>query len=257
MSKFKGADHAAAELGLTLITPDRWGYGGSDTHPAPSLIHWARDMTMLADEIGANTFAVVGISGGGPFAAATAAALAQRVFALGLVSPVGPIVERPPDARLSPIHQICFRALPRVPSVISAGFLLFRWGLRVLPDKALRVVMCNAPAADLTVMKDADKRQRLIGMFREGLRHGTQGPVDDLKMFSRGWGFSPSEISAPAKLWIGTSDTNVPQSAAIALADSIPTCELVTLHDTGHLWIMEHERDVLSWIATRVHERQI
>ncbi len=256
LSKFSAADAAAEKLGQALIIPDRWGYGGSDAHPTPSLTAWAQDMAALADEIDAAEFAVLGISGGGPYAAATAAVLSHRVTALGLISPVGEIVGGTDIPKLSVMHRFCFRVLPRLPTVIAAIFTLFAWGLRIAPEIAMRIAMCNVPAADRDLLANADNRQRLIEMFRQGLHTGSRGPVTDLVLFSKAWDFSLNDIVAPAKLWIGTADTNVPQTAAIALAQRVPGCQLEIMQDTGHLWIMAHEHDVLAWIAATVTEKQ-
>jgi pimeloyl-ACP methyl ester carboxylesterase len=255
LSKFTAADAAAIDLGLTLVTPDRWGYGASDRHRTPSLTAWTQDMAALADALGIADFAVVGISGGGPYAAATAAVLARRVTALGLVSPVGEIVGAADIPKLSAMHQFCFRVLPRLPTVIAAIFGLFAWGLRVAPKIAMRIAMCNVPAADRHLLANADIYQRLIDMFRQGLHLGSSGPVTDLVLFSKAWDFSLHDITAPAKLWIGTADTNVPQAAAMALAQRIPGCQLEILQDTGHLWVMAHERDVLAWIAATAADK--
>ena len=255
LSKFSAADAAAEKLGQALITPDRWGYGGSDAHPEPSLAAWAQDMAALADERNAAEFAVLGISGGGPYAASTAAVLAHRVTALGLISPVGEIVGGIDMPKLSIMHRFCFRILPRLPTLIAAIFSLFAWGLRVAPTLAMRIAMCNVPAADRALLANAQIRQRLIDMYRQGLRPGSSGPVNDLVLFSKSWNFSPNTITAPAKLWIGSADTNVPQAAAIALARHIPGCELEILQDIGHLWIMAHEHDVLAWIADTISKK--
>ena len=50
-------------------------------------------MQMLADELGLERFGLIGISGGGPYAVATAALAGRRVSALALVSPVGPLAD--------------------------------------------------------------------------------------------------------------------------------------------------------------------
>src|SRR5437016_721931 len=62
------ADGAGA-AGARLILPDRPGYGLSDFHPDQRLLDWPRDVEELADALQLDRFAVVGVSGGGPYAA--------------------------------------------------------------------------------------------------------------------------------------------------------------------------------------------
>ena len=56
-------------------------------------------------------------------------------------------------------------------------------------------------------------------------------------------------ISSPARLWLGTTDRNVPLSAARRLAERLPICEPTELPDAGHLWVALHYDEVLDWIA--------
>jgi pimeloyl-ACP methyl ester carboxylesterase len=69
---------AAARHGVRLISVSRPGYGAS-TMNAPSLTAAAADSLELADLLGLERFAVLGASGGGPFALAVAAAAPERV----------------------------------------------------------------------------------------------------------------------------------------------------------------------------------
>src|SRR5262245_23425504 len=82
--KFVLTEAAAHSLGLRLVTPDRWGYGRSDAPSGPALADYARDVQELTERLGIDSFAVLGVSGGGPFAAAVAAGLGRRVSALAL-----------------------------------------------------------------------------------------------------------------------------------------------------------------------------
>jgi pimeloyl-ACP methyl ester carboxylesterase len=48
-------------------------------------------VSQLADELGWRRFAVMAVSGGGPFALACAQALPERVLAVSLASSLGPV----------------------------------------------------------------------------------------------------------------------------------------------------------------------
>ena len=247
---------AAAELGLAIVAPDRWGYGLSDMPAAPSLAAFATDMAALMDHLGKGRFGVAGISGGGPYAASVAAHLASRVTALALISPMGPIGDIEKIRTLSPFHRFCFGVLPRCPSATGAVFRIFRTSLERSPRLAARLATLRAGPRDKALIAQPEIADWLLDSFREGLRPGTAGPVEDLRLFSGDWGIDIGAIRAPARVWVGTSDTAVPLSAARQLARLIPACELTELPVEGHFWVATRYREVLDWIvaSARKHD---
>ena len=74
---------------MRLVSMSRPGYGGSTTLRTASLLAVGRDTAALANHLGLDDYAVVGCSGGGPFAVATAIADPDGVQALGVVEGVG------------------------------------------------------------------------------------------------------------------------------------------------------------------------
>jgi pimeloyl-ACP methyl ester carboxylesterase len=126
----------------------------------------------------------------------------------------------------------------------------FRWSLAHTPRLAGRLTTWRAARPDKRLIRRPELRQRLLRSFSEGLRPGTAGPNIDLAIFSRPWKVDLAAVSAPARLWIGTRDSNVPISAAHALAQRIPRCGLTELADAGHLWVSVHHADVLAWTAS-------
>jgi pimeloyl-ACP methyl ester carboxylesterase len=241
---------SAGRLGLRLIALDRWGYGGTTAHPRPTLPAFAADVAQVADTLGLDRFAVLGVSGGGPYACALGALLRDRVTALALMAPVGPI-EGIVGVKLTPFHHFCFRMLPHMPRTMRAIFGGFKRGLEASPARAIRIAMLRSPAPDHRVMEHPGVRTRFMAMFAEGLRPGVEGAMTDMLLFNRPWRLPLHEISASSRLWIGTADNNVPIDAACRLAAAIPGCELIELKDEGHLWVAVNYDKVLSWIAEK------
>src|SRR5947209_12712624 len=79
-----------AATGARVITADRPGIGLSTAKPDRSVLGWADDVKELADHLGLPTFAVLGHSAGGPYAAACAHRLGDRITALGLACSFAP-----------------------------------------------------------------------------------------------------------------------------------------------------------------------
>jgi pimeloyl-ACP methyl ester carboxylesterase len=245
--KFTETHQHARALGLRVIAPDRWGYGLTSAHPRPTLSFFATDLARIADHLAIHTFAVAGISGGGPFAVAVAAGLAGRVSATALISPVGPIAGA--NVALTPLHRFCFTVLPRWPQIIRTAFVVYRRLVTYAPTLACRLVTARAPLADRAIIRRPEVATRILTSFAEGLRPGSAGPAIDLVLFSRPWEIDFAAIGAPVRLWLGSDDVNVPAMAARLLTGCIKECEQVDLVGQGHLWIALNYREVLSWVA--------
>lgn len=250
--KFAAAHRAAAGMNLQLISLDRWGYGLSSPHARPSLDGFAQDIIAVADDLGLERFGVVGISGGGPYAAAVAARLGARVRALALVAPVGPIAESPLSAKLRLFHRFCFQALPRLPLGVRLIFSAYRAMLLIHPVAAVQIASAGAGEQDKAAMRSPNVRDNLIAAYRAGLRPGASGTVIDMALFHRAWGVGLAGISARSRLWIGTADRNVPIDCARWLASLIPGCALTEIPDHGHFWVTVHYGEVLGWLAAEL-----
>ena len=254
--KFSIAHEAGVALRLAVVAPDRWGYGLTDAPSAPSLRGFAADMGALMDRLGHASFAVGGVSGGGPYAAAVAACLPARVTALALVSPVGPIADAGLGPKLPPLHRFCFTVLPGWPRAVGVVFRAFRWSLAHTPRLAGQLTTWRAAWTDKRLIGRPEIADRILGSFLEGLRPGSAGPNVDLALFSRPWQVHLGAITAPARIWIGGADSNVPLAAVQALAERIRGCEVTAMPGEGHLWVSVHHADVLAWVASIVRADQ-
>src|SRR5512143_3551033 len=94
-SRWDGAEtgHAAERMGVRLIVPYRPGMGLSDYQTKRRLLDWPTDVVELAHALGLDDFAVIGYSGGGPYALACAFQLGTRLSAVGVIAGVGPLTE--------------------------------------------------------------------------------------------------------------------------------------------------------------------
>jgi pimeloyl-ACP methyl ester carboxylesterase len=249
-SKFACFDDLAAQRNLTIIAPDRWGYGRTPTPSVASLAAFADAADALMTAHGVSRYGVLGISGGGPYAAALAACKPDRVAALALVSPVGEMAGA--GHELEPLHRLCFSVLPRIPGAIRMVFALLATGLRYAPRTTLRLAYLSAAAPDRCAVADRQLGGAIAELFREGLAQGGAGAALDMRLFSMPWDVQLAEITAPARLWIGTADRNVPVRRAFALGAAIPGCMVDVAPDAGHLGSVEQGARVLDWVASVV-----
>jgi pimeloyl-ACP methyl ester carboxylesterase len=237
-----------------LLAPERPGFGLSTFQKGRTLASWARDMDAFATALGVERFAVAGISGGGPYAAACAAALPSRVLAVGLVSPVGPMAgdEKPEGVGWG--HYCVFRLFPRIPGAIQVIFSLGRIAFLYFPQAIFGLILGRAAPSDWKILSQADVRRNLIRGVAEGFRPGIRGAVEEMRVFSRPWDIEFANVKAPCILWQGLADRNVPVPAALRLGELIPNCDVRRIDGAGHYWVFDNIREILSTIATAARQ---
>ncbi len=240
---------SAARLGLRLIAPDRWGYAGTDPHPQPSLSAWAQDAAELADGVGLDRFSIIGISGGSPYAAATAAELGSRVIAMALAVPVGPLVSDGSRRKLRLLQRLSFFWVGQRPSLAKLVFKAYGRCLNRWSRRAVSLAMIGQSRFDRELLRKPAINDYFAEISREGLRAGGAGPAIDLQLFSSEWHVPLERISAKTRIWIGKDDKLVPLIAARDLARAIPGATLTELDNRGHFWIAEEYEQVLEWLA--------
>lgn len=232
---FALADAAARERNLRIIAPERPGYGLSDTKDFRSLQEASEDIAGLADFLDLRKFALLGVSGGGPFAVALAASNPERIKLLALISPVGPIAEV--TDRISAWHRHLFTELA-LSSFASGSFF---WGLKgllaVAPHFAYAGLKHHASEADHVLLEREEVRASLYEAITEGLQQGVDGPVQDLQLYCRPWGLDLDNIDVPSIVWQGSDDSIVPPEAAYYLARTLPQCRLEMRPGDGHYWV--------------------
>ena len=87
----------AENADIRLIGIDRPGIGSSTPHQYDNMYEFTDDLRTVADTLGIDKMAVVGLSGGGPYTLACAAAMPERIVVAG-VSAASP---RPADPTAS------------------------------------------------------------------------------------------------------------------------------------------------------------
>ncbi len=249
---FRLVHEPARRMGVRIIAPERPGFGLSTYQHNRTLADWAADVAMLANHLGLTQFGVAGISGGGPYAAACAALLPGRVTAAALVSPVGPLCPPEGPETIGASRYVTFRLLPRVTPAMRGAFSLGRLMFLNAPDSMYGLIRRRACASDRRILHRPEIRRNLLDGVSEGLRPGIRGVIQEMRIFCRPWNIPFDAVKAPALLWQGTNDRNVPVPASLRLARLIPGCELRRVEGAGHYWIFEHIEEVLKAIVLKM-----
>ena len=222
--------------GVQMIGVDRPGYGLSDAQPKRRLVDWPGDIRALADSLAFEKFAIVGMSGGGPYAAACAHALKDRVTRVAIIAGLGP-----PEAPGMSASRVGFLLdIGQRPMTSAVLTNVMRTVIRDRrAERHFERLRHRIPRAskDLDAMTP-DFLHMLLSSFREGLRTSAKGPSSDARIYGEPWPFTLGDIKVPVRIWHGTADMQVPVSIGHHYAKHIPGAIGHFPDDEGHVSIV-------------------
>lgn len=245
-------DAAARRAGVRLIAVDRPGIGRSAFQPGRCLLDWPARVSQLADRLGLECFAVVGVSGGGPYALACAYRIPQRLRACAVVGGLGPLDVLGIEGMM-PLDRLQFHVARAAPWLLRPVLWLVVGRLRRRFAKRRSLDRTSVRLAREIIAGGGDREQAAayVRAVLEAFRQGTRGMARDAVLYTRPWGFAPSQIAfAPVHLWHGGRDRHVPVRMARAVADAIPRCVARFFPEDDHLSsILGHVDEVLATLA--------
>jgi pimeloyl-ACP methyl ester carboxylesterase len=241
---------AAVYAGFRVVSADRPGYGRSDRRPGRTVASVAEDTAALADALGIDEFAVLGVSGGGPHALACAGLLSARVARAAIVVGAAPADDPEFDflAGMAEINIKEFGAALEGREAVERELAPYVEATRADPDAVIDEIAAQLPDYDREVLDRPPVRAVFRESLLESVRQGTAGWVDDDLAFAASWGFRLEDVRTPVHLWQGELDVLVPRSHGEYLARKIPDATFELVPGAGHM-LLDHWRDVLDWLA--------
>lgn len=238
---------AAGEFGVRVVAPDRPGMGGTDPRRLRRLVDWAEDAALVLDALAIDAAALLGVSAGGPFAAACAAAIPGRVRSLTLISPLGP--PQWPTRGMASGQRISLEVARRAPAF--GGWAMGRLAAlaRRSPRLFLRLAESDLPDVDGRAIEQPGMREAFLTNYAEAFRRGSEGVAQDLRVLTRPWGFELGSIAVPTSIHHGDADATVPLQHARRYADAIPGARLQLHPGDGHFSILGDARETLAALA--------
>jgi pimeloyl-ACP methyl ester carboxylesterase len=238
----------AEQRQIRLIGVDRPGIGSSTPYQYDTVFGFAEDLRTIADTLGIDKMEVIGLSGGGPYALACAAAMPDRVVAAGVIGGVAPTMGSDAIAggvmgsvglRVAPLLQAAGGPIGLAASVL----------IRLIRPLA-------SPAADLygRVSPEADRRllarPEIKAMFLDDLLNGSRkqmaAPFADVVVFARDWGFRLDEVKVPVRWWHGDHDHIVPFEHGLHVVARLPDVEMYHLPGESHLAGLGRAEEILG-----------
>lgn len=236
---------AAKKMGIRVISADRPGYGLSDYKEDRALLDWPEDVSELADQLKIKKFAVMGVSGGGPYAAVCAFKMPERITKVGIVVGLGPSSIKGAFDGLAKLNKFSWESYNIIPGFRQMAAFLYVIMLKFFPQ--LTGIGFGAKV-DRQINKGQFK-QMMIRSLKESFRQGSKGPAWDLKIYTSPWGFKVKDIKSKVYLWYGDADKNVSLNMGKYYASHIKGSKLTIYPGEGHFCRVNHEEEILKTLT--------
>lgn len=226
-------EEVAREESISIIAPDRPGYGGSSPWKTwhPRQIREAMEPVM--EDSGAESVDLLAFSGGAPFALALGGALPSRVNRITLVSASSPpsMGNQPPF----PIRLVGHAAV-RMTGIAQAVYDLQHWMGKRRPES----LVDQLTTGDRPIPEDVS--EAMGAAILEGIGEHTDGAVAESRLFVEDWDIDFSTVDVPVEIYHGDEDENAPLSGVRSLAEHLPNATLHVLSGTDHLGTLRETR---------------
>lgn len=249
-SRFQGSvtHNSAKKLGIRIISPDRPGYGLSDFKKNRTLLDWPDDVIELANQLGIAKFSVVGVSGGGPYAAVCAYKIPERLINVGIVVGLAPTDIEGVLEGMAIINKLAWRFYHRFPWLRTLAALIhLSQARKIIPNFFSVAFRSNS---DRKIMSKKVK-QDIAKNRDEAYKQGKEGTAMDLKIYTDDWGFLVNKIKSEVFLWYGEKDKNVSVNMGKYYASKIKKSKLVIYPNEGHFLIRRHVEEILNTLVTK------
>jgi len=243
-------DDAARGLGVRIISPDRPGISASTRQRDRKLSDWPGFLQGLVDHLKISDFRILAISGGAPYAYATAIAIPERVRAIAIVGGVIPFAELKDFKGLLPLYRWMLAFYRNRPQLLrqlfrlARPFLSFRAPIRLRP---LLLKMLLLRPCDAASLRDNAAFEAIFESQRRAWRGSAEGVMDDARIYAQPWGFAVEDVRVPVRLWHGKQDRAFAVCLAEEIANRLPNCKARFIENEGHYSLpIRHIREILQ-----------
>ena len=230
---------AATRMGLRVVGIDRPGYGRSTPQPGRTIGGWVDDALAVADHLGLDRFATVGVSTGGAYALAIAASSPRVLVTVACcaLTDMAWAEGKNMIAEREPIWSAASRA-----AALEVGQVQLGGGAKING-------LAGVPLApsDERFFADPAWARTWSEMVREMFAQGVDGYVDDRLADGGGWHtFDVRRVRCPVVLLHGSSDTLAPVEHARYSQRIVPGASLDVRGGLGHFSILPEVVPVLA-----------
>lgn len=238
-------DNTAKKLKIRIIAPDRPGMGQSDFLPNRTFLDWPDDVLELADFLHFKRFAVIGSSGGTPYALACAYKIPTKLTKVGNVGTLAPIQEVIKMNKPTVWEKVKIWFYYNLQRYIIIYLLLLKLGAKYFPTFIYNSLP-GKPNYLKKILKQNSKGNILRESILESLRFGTKGAALEYKLNLNNWGFKLRNIRKKIYLWHGLQDKYAPPVFAVYIVKTVKSHQAVFYPNDGHYLLLKYGESILK-----------
>jgi len=250
----KVVDNSAKRCHLKILALDRPGYGNSSYAPARTIADFPNLLHEIVQQLNINSFSLLAVSGGTPYALISAAKLPQYLKKVIIVSGVSPVVIPNSHTRINPtvfkgmnfINKNLLKLGVKAPFVAKLFVAVVSSMWRKSACFMALWLKTFMSKSDRRILSKKDNSNSIVAIFNEAIKQGYKGICHDFQLLCSDWGACLSEISIPVTIWHGDSDCYVPFSMGEYNANQIKNAFLKPIPNEGHLMIIKILPEILK-----------
>ncbi|XP_072958637.1 uncharacterized protein [Typha angustifolia] len=236
------------EVGISLISFDRPGYGESDPHPAKTEKSIALDIAELADQLELGSkFYVIGFSMGGEMTWSCLKYIPHRLAGVALLAPVANFWWSGFPANIS--KEAYGLQLPQDQWAVRvahyAPWLTYWWNSQTL-FPASSVIARRFDIFSAEDQKILPKMAARAPFMAQVTQQGNFESLHrDMMVGFGSWNYSPMDLNNPfpgnegsVHLWHGAQDLIVPVSLSRYITQKLPWIHYHELPEAGHMFLL-------------------
>jgi pimeloyl-ACP methyl ester carboxylesterase len=205
----------------------------------------------IANRLAIGRFRILAISGGAPYAYASAWMAPERVEKIAVVSGAPPLDDLGDLDGLLPIHRRMLLLRASQPRLLKALFYLARPFVAMrMPLRVRPLLLKFLQPCDANVLRESRQFDICFDSARQAWRSSALGVMTDAEIYATPWGFPLEEVAVPVALWHGTKDRTFAPRLAENVAARLPNCEFHLIDDAGHYSLpIRHMREILESLS--------
>ncbi|MCI3921250.1 alpha/beta hydrolase [Paenibacillus sp. TRM 82003] len=234
---FTNDDPNAHRLGIRLIALDRPGFGLSTPKPGRTVPDWVDDVAECTERLGLGDYSALGVSGGGPYAAACAALAPKGLRSVAMVASSAPFRNGRAPAGMMLANRAAFWLSRRAPWLMRKALLAQVKLMDEQPAKfklSLRDGNKHLSAWDRAFLRTEEQLEGMLRHLREAYRQSVDEAIREPVLLSKPWAFALSDIRLPVHIFHGEADRMAPTEEMLRAAQAIPTSKVTVVPGAGH-----------------------